>query len=92
MDPKELPSTVWSRLTDSLPGSDDASINGQRFNPGNNGKQRPRPSSNHPGVVVVCYCDGHVATLSEKVDAAVYAFLMSSAGTQYGQPSQSLSD
>lgn len=90
--PGTLMPTSAFRLTDSLPGSDDASINGQRFNPGNNGKQWPRPSSNHPGVVVVCYCDGHVATLSEKVDAAVYAFLMSSAGTQYGQPSQSSSD
>jgi prepilin-type N-terminal cleavage/methylation domain-containing protein len=35
-----------------------------------------RPSSNHPGVVVVTYCDGHQATLSEEISYAVYQQLM----------------
>jgi prepilin-type N-terminal cleavage/methylation domain-containing protein len=35
-----------------------------------------RPSSNHPGVVVVTYCDGHQATLSEEIAYVVYEELM----------------
>ncbi|MGL6225637.1 MAG: DUF1559 domain-containing protein [Thermoguttaceae bacterium] len=31
-----------------------------------------RPSSNHPGVVVVTYADGHVDTLKDTVEASVY--------------------
>jgi len=35
-----------------------------------------RPSSNHPGIVVVCYCDGHTRNLSESIDYTVYCLLM----------------
>jgi hypothetical protein len=35
-----------------------------------------RPCSNHPGVVVVTYCDGHQDELSEEVNYLVYAQLM----------------
>jgi prepilin-type N-terminal cleavage/methylation domain-containing protein len=35
-----------------------------------------RPSSNHPGVVVVTYCDGHQDELSEEIAYLVYAQLM----------------
>lgn len=31
-----------------------------------------RPSSNHPGVVVVTYADGHVDTLAETIEPSVY--------------------
>ena len=31
-----------------------------------------RPSSNHPGVVVVAYCDGHVDTLRADIDPALF--------------------
>ena len=36
-----------------------------------------RPSSNHPGGVVVTYCDGHQDFLSDQIDEAVYRELMS---------------
>jgi prepilin-type N-terminal cleavage/methylation domain-containing protein/prepilin-type processing-associated H-X9-DG protein len=36
------------------------------------------PTSNHPGVVNVAYCDGHVASMSETVDPVVYGQLMTS--------------
>jgi len=35
-----------------------------------------RPSSNHPGIVVVCYSDGHTRNLSESIDYTVYCLLM----------------
>jgi prepilin-type N-terminal cleavage/methylation domain-containing protein len=35
-----------------------------------------RPSSNHPGIVVVCFCDGHTRNLSEGIDYTVYCRLM----------------
>lgn len=38
--------------------------------------QYARPSSYHPGVVVVAYCDGRVTTLSDRVDYAVFQQLM----------------
>jgi prepilin-type processing-associated H-X9-DG protein len=45
----------------------------------------PRPSSVHPGVVNVFFCDGHGRTLSEKIDPGVYARLVTSAGGRHGQ-------
>ena len=35
-----------------------------------------RPCSNHPGVVVVTYCDGHQATLADDIPYQVYQELM----------------
>lgn len=45
----------------------------------------PTPTSNHPGVVNVIYCDGHGGTLAEGVDHTVYARLMTSGGVRRGQ-------
>lgn len=39
-----------------------------------------RPSSNHSGIVVVTFCDGHTESLNEEIDQYVYARLMSSDG------------
>jgi prepilin-type processing-associated H-X9-DG protein len=39
-----------------------------------------RPSSNHPGVVHVAFCDGHVRSLREKVEYKVYAQLLTCDG------------
>lgn len=38
--------------------------------------QYARPSSYHPGVVIVSYCDGHVATLSQQIVYGIYQRLM----------------
>ncbi len=45
----------------------------------------PRPSSQHPGVVNVVFCDGHSRAISERIDDVVYANLLSSNGGRYGQ-------
>lgn len=45
----------------------------------------PRPSSTHPGIVNVLFCDGHVQSLNEAMDATVYTSLMTSQGVRYGQ-------
>jgi prepilin-type N-terminal cleavage/methylation domain-containing protein len=41
-----------------------------------------RPSSNHPGVVVVVFCDGHSRTLRSEIDYGVYCLLMSPNGRE----------
>ena len=38
--------------------------------------QYARPSSYHPGVAIVSYCDGHVAALSQQIDYGIYQRLM----------------
>lgn len=35
-----------------------------------------RPSSNHPGLVIVTYCDGHQQSLSERISYVTYQQLM----------------
>lgn len=48
-----------------------------------------RPSSNHDGVVVVTFADGHAATLNEEIDQLVYGRLLSPDGKSAnikGQP------
>jgi hypothetical protein len=45
-----------------------------------------RPSSNHPGGVVVTYCDSHTSFISDSIDYQVYARLMSSWGDQSQPP------
>ena len=45
----------------------------------------PRPSSNHPGTVIVHYADGHGAALNEQVDTSVYVRLLSPNGIEHGQ-------
>ncbi|MGD9645128.1 MAG: DUF1559 domain-containing protein [Pirellulales bacterium] len=41
-----------------------------------------RPSSRHPGVVVVSFCDGHSGTLNNEIDYLVYCQLMTPRGKQ----------
>lgn len=45
----------------------------------------PVPTSNHPGVVNVMYCDGHGGSLADSVTFDVYARLMTSGGVYRGQ-------
>jgi prepilin-type processing-associated H-X9-DG protein len=45
-----------------------------------------RPSSNHPGGVVVTFCDGHQAFISDSITYGLYSTLMTSAGSQCQPP------
>ncbi|QDU81804.1 putative major pilin subunit [Polystyrenella longa] len=70
-------------LKDAPTGVDNASINANRESaqPG----EAPRPSSNHPGVVIVGLCDGSVRTMGEAVDTAVYTRSLTTNGSRFGQ-------
>ena len=46
----------------------------------------PWPSSQHPGGVNVAFCDGHVQFLSDELDGAVYAALVSPRGAKIHGP------
>jgi prepilin-type N-terminal cleavage/methylation domain-containing protein len=70
-------------LTDG-PGANDASINSNLASAVNG--QSPRPSSNHPGIAIFCFADGHAAPLSQSIDILVYARAISSDGSLWGQP------
>ena len=43
-----------------------------------------RPSSNHPGGVVVSFCDGHVRFIAEDIEYEVYKQLMTPNGAESG--------
>ena len=43
-----------------------------------------RPSSNHPGGVVVAFCDGHVRFINEDMAYDVYKQLMTPNGADSG--------
>ncbi|MCA9102881.1 MAG: DUF1559 domain-containing protein [Planctomycetales bacterium] len=72
------------------PPSEAAQINGlvgQRA--GANQREDPlfaRPSSFHPGGVVVVFCDGHTTFLADTIDYGVYGQLMSSRGKSASVP------
>jgi prepilin-type N-terminal cleavage/methylation domain-containing protein len=76
------PQPGWA-LTDG-PGKNDATINSNLTSAVIG--QTPRPSSNHPGIVLFCFCDGHALPLSQNIDTLVYLRVISSAGTAFGQP------
>ena len=42
----------------------------------------PFPTSNHPGIVVMAFCDGTVRSVAESIDAGVYTRLITPAGTR----------
>lgn len=50
-----------------------------------------RPSSSHPDIVHMAYCDGHVGALREDVDYLVYALLMTPDGQHARQANQNTS-
>ena len=56
-------------LTDG-PGHNDATINSNLT--GAISGQSPRPSSNHPGIALFCFADGHALPLSQNIDMLVY--------------------
>ncbi len=46
------------------------------------GEGTPFPSSNHPGICCVAFCDGSVKTLSNDIDRQVYLRLLTSGGAK----------
>jgi prepilin-type N-terminal cleavage/methylation domain-containing protein len=85
--PSSAAGAVGYALTDSTTASPlppDANIN-SNLQTAVNG-QTPRPSSNHPGIVCVCFVDGHAGTISQNIDFGVYMRALSPAGSLYGQP------
>ncbi|MEZ6058559.1 MAG: DUF1559 domain-containing protein [Planctomycetaceae bacterium] len=45
----------------------------------------PRPSSLHPGGVVVSFCDGRAQFLSDTIDTLLYVDSLTPSGSRYGQ-------
>jgi prepilin-type processing-associated H-X9-DG protein len=45
----------------------------------------PVPSSMHPGVVNVAFCDGSARTVADKIDPRIYAALLTPRGVEYGE-------
>jgi hypothetical protein len=44
-----------------------------------------RPSSNHPGIIIFCFVDGHASPLSILTDIHVYTRVISPNGSRFGQ-------
>jgi prepilin-type N-terminal cleavage/methylation domain-containing protein len=74
--------TAASQLAFSVPGFFSSKIN---YNKGLKPGYSPFPSSTHPGIVSVAFCDGRTRTLNENMDETVYVRLMSSGGARRGQ-------
>ncbi len=70
-------------LTDGA-GTNDATLNSNLLTAINGAT--PRASSNHPGIVCVCFVDGHALPISQNIDIGVYMRALSPAGTLFGQP------
>jgi hypothetical protein len=71
-------------LTDGTAGANDADMNSNLLAALNG--QTARPSSNHPGIVLFCFADGHALPISQNIDIGVYMRAISPAGSLYGQP------
>jgi prepilin-type N-terminal cleavage/methylation domain-containing protein/prepilin-type processing-associated H-X9-DG protein len=56
------------------------------------GSGRPRPSSNHPGIVNMAFADGSCKVISERISLDVYVRLLSPGGNRHGQKWLSSSD
>jgi prepilin-type N-terminal cleavage/methylation domain-containing protein len=46
----------------------------------------PRPSSLHPGGVMMTFCDGRTLFVADTIDRGVYFAVLSPSGSKYGQP------
>jgi hypothetical protein len=68
------------RLTNQTPPRHGTLENKGKW-PGNS----PSPSSLHPGIVNVPFCDGRVRALSENINQTVYAGLVTFRGARSGQ-------
>ena len=50
----------------------------------------PRPSSLHPGGVIMSFCDGRTSFVNDSIDAQVYLFAVTSSGDRFGQNGASM--
>jgi hypothetical protein len=71
------------QLSDAATGTPDADINSNLQTALNS--QTARPASNHPGIALFCFCDGHALPISQNIDIGVYMRAISPAGSIYGQ-------
>src|SRR5262249_12537216 len=65
-------------------------INGSKGQTGAQSSAYARPASNHPGGVVVAFCDGHVRFIAEDIPYYVYKQLMSPYGVGTADTDQGL--
>lgn len=61
---------------------------GQSNNSNNLNYYYMHPSSNHPGLAVMAFCDGHARTISQDIDYFTYSLLMTPWGQRCDTPSQ----
>ena len=71
----DLDTTTAFTLGESLPNAASAGIG-----------TKPRPSSNHTGIVNMAYCDGRVQQININVNARAYASQITPNGQRHGQP------
>lgn len=82
-DPASLPAnTLWKINGSGLAISGQSNIS--------DAVEYARPSSNHPGGVVVHFCDGHGTFLADSIDYFVYCQIMSSHGAETAPPRNSI--
>jgi prepilin-type N-terminal cleavage/methylation domain-containing protein len=81
-----LPTTASGTfaLTDGTTGANDADINSNLQNATIGATARP--ASNHPGIALFCFADGHALPLSQNIDIGVYMRAITPAGSYFGQP------
>jgi prepilin-type N-terminal cleavage/methylation domain-containing protein/prepilin-type processing-associated H-X9-DG protein len=80
---------IWDGVTNGSPTAVPASLapgayQEQPRDPYNPNTNFARPSSRHPGVVVVSYCDGHVSTMNTQIDYQTFRHLMTPHGEGAG--------
>jgi hypothetical protein len=86
----EAKDSVPGQIGSGLPGEALVLQSGFRLGPSvlnspSRSGRRARPSSNHPGGVVVSFCDGRVHFLSDAIDDRVYARILTPAGSRHGE-------
>jgi prepilin-type N-terminal cleavage/methylation domain-containing protein len=72
-------------LTDGTTPTNDADINSPVLSGVAQQGATARPASNHPGIVLFCFADGHALPLSQTIDIGIYMRAITPAGTLYGQ-------
>ena len=80
---------IWDGVTDGSPTPTPPTLALGAFADRPSDPARPpidyaRPSSNHPGVVIVSFCDGHCSALSTQIDYQVFRHLMTPDGQGSG--------
>lgn len=77
-DANLVSNVVFGNISSAVPTTEQPFINESKVGP----EGTPFLSSNHPGVVVVTFCDGAARTISESIDRNVYAQLLTPDGSR----------